>query len=99
MKFSLRQMRGLAIVAAGGQVKRISDELFWVKSQSTDAFYIVMRRVEKWGCNCLDFEATGKPCKHVYATFYALDLPNILSANSSVFGGSDTSTIVATAKR
>jgi hypothetical protein len=42
MRFSQRELRGLGIVAIGGQIQRLNDKLFFVKSQgATDASYQV----------------------------------------------------------
>ena len=41
MKLSLRELRGLGIVATGGQIQRISDTKFIVKSQNDNKDYQV----------------------------------------------------------
>jgi len=85
MKLSLRELRGLGIVAAGGQIQRISSTKFLVKSQTDDKSYIVRWTNGKWICNCQDYVKRGKPCKHVYAVNFLLNLPSILLLNYEAF--------------
>ncbi len=83
---SLRELRGLAIVALGGQIERISDTVFAVKSQSSPgAFHRVEWKNGKWFCDCVDYAKRRKPCKHIYAVNFLLDLPRILLSNSGAF--------------
>ena len=82
MRFNRRQLRGLGILFLGGQIKRVSDRLFLVKSQSGTAHYRVRWRGGRWRCECDDYQKTRKPCKHCYSVQAFLDLPNVLLANS-----------------
>ncbi len=82
MDFKLREMRGLAIVAAGGQIRRIDDDLFLVRSQSSDTCYEVKWADQRWFCNCLDFAERQQACKHVHAVNFLLQLPKIILANT-----------------
>lgn len=82
MRFNRRQLRGLAIVAAGGQITRVDDKLFAVKSQSSGSSYKVAWRENSWVCQCDDFKKTGSPCKHIWSVLFLLDLPNITLMNS-----------------
>ena len=81
-EFNRRELRGLGIVAMGGQLQRLSDKLFLVKSQSTDAFYRVEWVSGKWSCDCQDYIKRGKPCKHIYAVNFLLALPLIVLSNT-----------------
>jgi transposase-like protein len=81
MRFSRRQLRGLAIIAMGGQVRRITDKLFEVRSQSRDVCYKVKWGRKSWSCQCEDFKA-GRKCKHIWAVLYVKNLPNLVLANS-----------------
>jgi transposase-like protein len=65
----------------GGQIERFNDRLFLVKSQNSDAFYRVEWKKDKWVCNCQDYTKRKKPCKHIYAVNFLLNLPNILLLN------------------
>ena len=84
--FSLRELRGLGIVALGGQIERVSETMFAVKSQSNSgAFHRVEWRDGKWVCDCADYARRQRPCKHVYAVNFLLDLPRIVLSNSGAF--------------
>jgi len=81
-EFNRRELRGLGIVAIGGQIQRLSDKLFLVKSQTTDAFHKVEWVGAKWSCDCQDYMKRGKPCKHIYAVNFLLALPLIVLSNT-----------------
>jgi transposase-like protein/predicted RNA-binding Zn-ribbon protein involved in translation (DUF1610 family) len=81
-KFSRRALRGLAIVATGGQIRRVNDRLFFVKSQTHYREHRVEWSDGGWSCDCEDYLNRKRDCKHVYAVLYALSLPDILLANS-----------------
>jgi len=81
-EFNRRELRGLGIVAIGGQIQRLSDKLFLVKSQSTDAFHRVEWVSGKWLCDCQDYMKRSKPCKHIYAVNFLLALPKIVLSNT-----------------
>ncbi|MDW8024237.1 MAG: IS6 family transposase [Nitrososphaerota archaeon] len=86
MKLNLRELRGLGIVALGGQIKKLNDTTFLVKSQSNNgASYTVEWKEDKWICNCQDYAKRGKHCKHIYAVNFLLDLPRIVLSNSEAF--------------
>lgn len=85
VKLSLRELRGLGIVAVGGQIQRASDTTYIVKSQGGDSSYKVEWIGDKWTCNCQDYLKRGKPCKHIYAVNFLLDLPRIVLLNSEAF--------------
>ena len=81
--FSKRQLRGLGIVARGGQVSAAEQkDAYNVCSQSSDQSYKVQKnRDDKWACDCPDFLKSTKTCKHVFAVQYWLRLPSIASRN------------------
>ncbi len=79
--FRLRELRGLGILARGGQIQRRSDKLFWVKSQSRDSQHQVSFLNRAWTCDCEDYLETRKPCKHIFAVNFLLNLPAIILAN------------------
>ena len=86
-KLVRRELRGLGIVAIGGQIRRISDGLFVVASQSGLENHEIRWRDARWSCDCPDFLKRHSPCKHVAALHWALKLPLMLVANSPVVGG------------
>lgn len=83
-------MRGLGVVGLGNQIHRLSDGRFVVKSQSGQGSYMVSWHRERWTCDCADY-LKGHICKHIEAVRWALRLPLILSTNSRVTAGSDSS--------
>lgn len=86
MKLSLRELRGLGIVALGGQIKRVDENAFLVKSRSNpSAYHRVEWRGNGWVCDCADYAKRNKPCKHIYAVNFLLDLPRIVLLNSEAF--------------
>ncbi len=86
MRFSLRELRGLGILVVGGQIERVSENHFLVRSQSTDGVvHNVVWTDGRWMCDCADYLRRKKPCKHIFAVNFLLDLPRILLANSSAF--------------
>lgn len=64
IKFSRRQLRALGILARRGQVIKVSDAVYRVKSQSTDRTYRVVWSAGTWTCNCPDYSKTLRTCKH-----------------------------------
>ncbi len=83
MRFSQRELRGLGVVAIGGQIQRVSSKLFLVKSQtSIDSSYRVGWTTGKWKCDCPDYVKRVKPCKHIHAVNFLLDLPSMILSNS-----------------
>jgi len=83
MRFSQRELRGLGIVTIGGQIQRLNNKLFLVKSQVTPyTSYRVEWANAKWKCDCPDYAKRGKPCKHIFAVNFLLDLPSIVLSNS-----------------
>jgi transposase-like protein/DNA-directed RNA polymerase subunit M/transcription elongation factor TFIIS len=84
MRLSRRELRGMGIVIQGGQIKRLNDRLFSVKSQGTDgASYKVQWTKSKWKCECPDYLERKMPCKHVFAVNFLLNLPTILISNAT----------------
>ena len=86
LRLSLRELRGLGIVAAGGQIERVDENRFIVRSQSADGAYHNVEWIDgKWICDCPDYLKRKKPCKHIFAVNFLLDLPKIVLANSKIF--------------
>jgi len=79
-----RQIRGLAIISIGNQIKRINKLRFRVKSQSDDSkWYEVEKKYGhnlgghqegEWICSCPDFQFRHLVCKHVYAISFSKEL-------------------------
>ena len=79
--FSRRELRGLGIVARGGMIKRIEDDVYLVRSSDLHGFYKVSWKGGSWNCECKDYIIRHRPCKHVYAILFFSRLPFMLMAN------------------
>jgi len=62
-----REERGEAIARLEGQVKRIDENSYIVKSQSGNGEYAITRINEEWVCECPDNKFRHAKCKHIYA--------------------------------
>ncbi len=62
-----REERGQAIAKLDGQVKRIADFTYTVKSQSGKGEYIISKVDGEWGCECPDNKYRHVKCKHIHA--------------------------------
>jgi len=69
-----REIRGLAIVAMGSQIKRIDASTYRVKSQSGNGWYLVVRKDLEWRCECPDHTTRNVVCKHIYAVEFSQTL-------------------------
>jgi hypothetical protein len=74
-------MRGLEIVAHGGQVKRLAESCYLVRSQHGMGWYKVECKRASWTCECADFNKRKEACKHVCAVLFIRKLPQVLSTN------------------
>jgi len=68
-----RKERGKAI-AENGNVKKVNDHSFKVKSQSGKGVYEVKATPNGMTCTCPDFVYRGGKCKHIQATRYYLEI-------------------------
>jgi putative transposase len=69
-----RQERGQAIAQSNGQVKRIDELLYIVKSQSNNGEYTVNKVNGEWLCDCPDNKYRHVPCKHIHAVTFSLSI-------------------------
>ena len=72
-----REERGKVIAEKGGQVRQVNDHLFKVRSQSGNGEYEVKSTHEGMTCTCPDFITRGKPCKHILATRFYLEIQKV----------------------
>ena len=70
---TLREQRGKSI-ADQGNVKKVNDHSFKVKSQSGNGTYEVKATPNGMTCTCPDFVYRGGMCKHIQATRYYLEI-------------------------
>ncbi|MFB3887973.1 MAG: transposase, partial [Candidatus Bathyarchaeia archaeon] len=66
-----REERGQTIAQHIGQVKRIDENLYTVKSQSGNGEYAVSRVDGEWLCECPDNKYREAKCKHIYAVEFS----------------------------
>ncbi len=70
MATDMRPQRALQIATQSGQVERISEFAYKVKSQSGRGDYSVIRVGDEWKCECPDFTERKTTCKHIYACIF-----------------------------
>ena len=75
-----REERGEAIAKLEGQVKRIDEYTYTVKSQSHDGEYIVSKVCGEWMCECPDNKYRHVKCKHTIA----VELSTVLRAEVAI---------------
>jgi len=66
MALDPREVRGLAIVARGNQIRRIDASTYKVKSQNGNGWYTVRKIGGRWTCTCPDFTYRRVKCKHIW---------------------------------
>jgi hypothetical protein len=75
-KQSLRELRAFGILIRADQIRRVSDAIFLVRSQSLPSInYKVTanRQLTSARCNCPDYMKRKANCKHVFAVLYILN--------------------------
>jgi putative transposase len=76
-----RQERGQQIAAHKGQVFRVADGFYRVKSQSRDQYYYVNNTAIGWKCDCPDHKFRGTKCKHIWAIEISLGMREQVKRN------------------
>ncbi len=66
-----REQRGIAITNLEGQINRISDHTYKVKSQNGNGEYDILKTEAGWMCSCPDHTYRNVKCKHIYAVEYS----------------------------
>ena len=64
---ALRQVKGEQIAHMQQAVRRFSDDVYYVKSQSGNGEYTVYRTPTGWKCTCPDAKYRFVKCKHLWA--------------------------------
>ena len=78
---SSREERGQAIAQLSGQVKRLDDCTYMVKSQSHNGEYIVSKSGKEWVCSCPDNTYRHLICKHIFAVDFSSQLRSQVAVN------------------
>lgn len=80
-EFNRRELRGLAIVAKGGMIRKLNEGIYVVRSSDLERWYKVAWNGKGWNCECRDHTKRDLPCKHIYAVLFLSRLPFMLMAN------------------
>jgi len=64
---AMRQVKGQQIAHLDGAIRRFSDEMYYVKSQSGHGEYQVYHVPTGWQCECPDSKFRNMKCKHQWA--------------------------------
>lgn len=80
-EFNRRELRGLAIVAKGGMIRKLCEDAYLVRSSDLERWYRVSWDGKDWVCECDDFVKHQRTCKHIYAIIFFNRLPFILMIN------------------
>jgi putative transposase len=70
-QLTTREERGQAIAHTNGQVNRVDECLYIVKSQSGNGEYTVNKVNGEWSCTCPDNTFRHVPCKHIHAITFS----------------------------
>jgi len=78
-----RELRGLAILARGNQIVRLSGLRYKVRSQSGNGAYLVaMNSFHEWECECPDYRHRRVVCKHIHSVKFSLGLRERITSQS-----------------
>jgi len=69
-----REQNGIKIARDNGQVKRVDENTYAVKSQSHDGEYGISRVCGEWICECPDNKYRHVKCKHIFAVEFSASL-------------------------
>jgi transposase-like protein len=74
MAMNGREHKGLQIANLKGQVRRLGEDTYRVKSQSGNGDYEVLNTESGWMCSCPDYTHRNVKCKHIYAVEFSIAL-------------------------
>ena len=69
-----REERGRAIAEKSGQIQKVKDNQYKVRSQSGNGSYEIKIGKNGAECNCPDFQNRHQPCKHILGLRYYLEV-------------------------
>jgi transposase-like protein len=69
-----REQRGMQIAQHEGQIKRIDENTYAVKSQSHEGEYGIIKVCGEWLCECPDNKYRHVKCKHIFAVEFSQSL-------------------------
>ncbi len=77
-----RETRGLAILAKGNQIKRLTSTTYRVKSQNGNGNYLIVKNSNEWLCECADHKYRNIVCKHIHSVIFSLTLREKVSSQT-----------------
>jgi hypothetical protein len=72
----LRAISGFAIANTKYQIKKINEDLYMVKSQSSPREYFVSKFLGELVCQCPDHTYRYVKCKHIHAVEFYTEINN-----------------------
>jgi len=82
VKLEARQLRAWEMLSNGNEIKRMNENLYRVKCQSGNGFYLVGRNGSDWICECPDHKERQVACKHIYAVYFSLNFREHVTAQN-----------------
>ncbi len=90
-----REVRGQEIAQTEGQISRVTDYYYTVRSQRvTRQVYQVERKAYGWTCNCPDFTFRKVKCKHIFAIEFSINYREVVQVRKIEPIPSDVSTCI-----
>lgn len=90
-----REEKGLTIAQLNGQVQRVDEHTYTVKSQSGNGEYQVYQGELGWICSCCDHMYRGQKCKHIFAVEFSIKLRERVRQSVVVIASINTSLCIA----
>lgn len=81
---TLRQQRGKEIYNTLGQIKKLYEGIYLVKSQSKQGTYTVTETPHGWVCQCPDHRHREVECKHIWAVKFLLKIKKKIRENRTI---------------
>lgn len=90
-----REERGKEIAQKEGQISRVTDSYYTVRSQRvTRQVYFVERKAYGWECTCPDFTFRKVKCKHIFAVLFSIQIREVVQVKKIEPIPSDVSTCI-----
>jgi putative transposase len=77
-----RQVRAWEMLSNGNEIKRLNENVYRVKSQSGNGYYLVSKQGADWACECPDYANRQIACKHIYAVYFSLNFREHVTAKN-----------------
>jgi transposase-like protein len=84
VKPNLRELRGKEIYNSLGQIKKLFEGIYLVKSQSGHGNYTVTETPHGWVCQCPDSRFREVECKHIWAVRFLLKIKKKIRENRTI---------------